>query len=108
MSQADDLVICNQAKALQGMRDRLRSHGKKLSERQTLIDSQKVMIQRRDEVISHLRKTIDSNVLEIKKLQEQVPEGYQSELTRKCQELAEAREEIDKMDALVEFLSDLI
>lgn len=32
-----DQTICNQAKALEGMRERLRSHGRKLTERQNRI-----------------------------------------------------------------------
>lgn len=87
MSAADDLVILNQAKALEGMRQRLRSHNIKLSDRQKMIDKMETMIARRDEKIGCLQKTIDFNVREIQRLQQQVPESYQSELTRKCEEV---------------------
>ncbi len=102
--RSSDITICNQAKALEGMRQRLKSHMMKLTDRQRMIDKMEPMIARRDERICQLKH---QNKHLLRRLEEAIkdrPEGYDSELTRKCQELAEAREEIGKMDDLVNFL----
>jgi len=108
MSAADDLVILNQAKALEGMRQRLRSHMMKLTDRQKMIDRMEQMIARRDQLLSDLSKTNKQLHEELKKALADRPEGYDSELTRKCQQLAEAREWIGRLELTVDFLLELI
>lgn len=83
----NDLVILNQAKALEGMRQRLRSHMMKLTDRQKMIDKMEEMIARRDEIIARLENTIDILDRNLAIAKQDRPEGYDSELTRKCQEL---------------------
>lgn len=66
-----NLVICNQAKALEGMRERLRSHGRKLTERQHKITQQAAMIALRDEKIAGLETSRSYIFRCLKELQEQ-------------------------------------
>ncbi len=85
----NDLVILNQAKALEGMRQRLRSHGKKLTEGRREIDRMKIMIDLRDEKIAKIELANKHLYSRLQKMLKQVPE---SELTRKCEELAKDNE----------------
>jgi hypothetical protein len=113
MTDFKDKVILNQAKALEGMRQRLRSHGKN---RQLQIDRMEEMIADRDKLIAELRAMLKRREMldivrrdimvarckekqkillnEIERLNADRPEGYDSELTRKCQELESAKQTI--------------
>ena len=96
----NDLVILNQAKALEGMRQRLRSHMMKLTDRQKMIDKMEQMIARRDERICQLEKNLNFSNWELKKALADRPEGYD----QKCQELAKAKVVITEMQRLLRSL----
>jgi len=66
------------------------------------------MIARRDEGIAMQTKQLSHLRDKLKKALADRPEGYDSELTRKCQELAEAKEWINRLELTVEFLLELI
>ncbi len=97
MSAADDLVICNQAKALEGMRQRLKSHMRKLTERQHRVKQLETMVTLRDEGLAIKGKQLRHVQDELKKALVDRPEGYDS----KCQELAEANASIEKLKRML-------
>jgi len=117
MSAADDLMILNQAKALEGMRQRLKSHMRKLTERTHMVNKMEQMIARRDDEIHRLTFNKDHLLGELKKalaentemmkhgriladtveaLQKDRPEGYDL----KCQEL-------EKLKAVIAAMQDI-
>lgn len=55
----NDIVICNQAKALEGMRQRLKSHVRKFTECQSRVDRALTMVALRDERIAMLVERIE-------------------------------------------------
>ncbi len=107
MSAANDLVILNQAKALEGMRQRLKSRMMKLTELNLQRDRMEAMIALRDDKICNLKNTNFLLREELKKVLADRPEGYDSELTRKCQELENAKEIITFLKGILRGIMEM-